>query len=82
MDVFLRPDLYSQAPATAREEPHAPVFTGSPGQVAEYLGPRMEQRTHTLALVTAELNHLARAGWATDSLTFVLSDETSVTVRP
>jgi len=42
----------------------------------------MEQRTHTLALVTAELKHLARSGWPTDSLTFVLNDETSVTVRP
>jgi hypothetical protein len=82
VDVFLRPDLYSLAPSTAREEPDAPVFSGTPRQVAEYLGPRMEQRTHTLALVTAELTHLARAGWPTDSLTFVLTDETSVTVRP
>jgi hypothetical protein len=82
MKVFLRPDLYSLAPPTARDEPHAPVFSGTPHQVAEYLGPRMEKRTHTLALVTAELTHLARAGWATDSLTFVLADETSVTVRP
>jgi hypothetical protein len=82
MDVFLRPDLYSQAPATAREEPDGPVFTGSARQVADFLGPRMEKRTHTLALVTAELAHLARAGWPTDSLTFVLADETSVTVRP
>jgi hypothetical protein len=82
MDVFLRPDLYSQAPPTARQEPGAPVFSGTPVQVAEYLGPRMEKRTHTLALVRAELMHLARAGWPTDSLTFVLSDETSVTVRP
>lgn len=82
MDVYLRPDLYSQAPPTARQEPEAPLFTGSPAQVAAFLGPRMEQRTHTLALVTAELTHLARAGWPTDSLTFVLADETSVTVRP
>jgi hypothetical protein len=82
MEVFLRPDLYSQAPPTARQEPDAPVFSGTPGQVAEFLGPRMEQRTHTLALVRAELDHLARAGWPTDSLTFVLADETSVTVRP
>jgi hypothetical protein len=50
--------------------------------VAAFLGQRMAQRTHTLALVTAELSHLARAGWATDSLTFVLTDDTSVTVRP
>ena len=82
MDVFLRPDLSSKAPETARQEPKPPVFSGSPGQVAEYLGPQMEQRTHTLALVVAELNHLARSGWQTDSLTFVLRDETSVTVRP
>jgi hypothetical protein len=82
MDVFPRPDLYSQAPPTARQEPTGPVFSGSPTQVAAFLGPRMEQRTHTLALVSAELTHLARDGWATDSLTFVLSDDTSVTVRP
>ena len=82
MDVYLRPDLHSKAPATAREEPYTPVFTGTPDQVAEFLGTRMEQRTHTIALVLGELTHLARAGWATDSLTFVLSDETSVTVRP
>ena len=60
--------------------PEGSVYT--PDQVAEFLGPRMEKRTHTIALVTAELTHLARAGWATDSLTFVLADETSVTVRP
>ena len=82
MEVFLRPDLFSKAPDTARQEPKPPVFTGTPMQVAQYLGPRMEQRTHTLALVTAELKHLDRAGWVTDSLTFVLTDETSVTVRP
>ena len=82
MEVFLRPDLFSKAPDTARQEPKPPVFSGSPIQVAEYLGPKMERRTHTLALVTAELKHLERAGWVTDSLTFVLTDETSVTVRP
>jgi hypothetical protein len=82
MHVFARPDLYSQAPPSARQERDAPVFTGTPDQVAAYLGARMEQRTHTLALVTAELTHLERAGWETDSLTFVLTDETSVTVRP
>jgi hypothetical protein len=82
MEVFPRLDLYSQAPPTARQEPTGPVFSGTPNQVAEFLGPRMEKRTHTIALVTAELTHLARAGWPTDSLTFVLSDETSVTVRP
>jgi hypothetical protein len=82
MDVFTRPDLYSQAPPTARQEPDGPVFSGSPNQVAAFLGPRMAKRTHTLALVTAELAHLARAGWPTDSLTFVLADDSSVTVRP
>ena len=82
MEVFTRPDLYSQAPPTARQEPARPVFSGTASQVAAFLGPRMAQRTHTLALVTAELAHLARAGGATDSLTFVLTDDTSVTVRP
>jgi hypothetical protein len=82
MDVYLRPDTHSKAPATAGEEPDAPVFSGSPIEVAAFLGPRMEQRTHTLSLVAAELKHLARAGWTTDHLTFVLVDDTSVTVRP
>jgi hypothetical protein len=82
MNVFSRPDLYSQAPPSARQEPDAPLFSGTPAQVAAFLGPRMERRTHTLALVSAELSHLERAGWETDSLTFVLTDETSVTVRP
>ena len=82
MEVFLRPDLYSQAPPTARQEPDEPIFRGTPAQVAAYLGQRMAQRSHTLALVTAELAHLAKSGWPTDSLTFVLADETSVTVRP
>jgi hypothetical protein len=82
MEVFARPDMYSQAPATARDEPDAPLFSGTPTEVADYLGPRMEKRTHTLALVRAELANLARAGWPTDSLTFVLADESTVTVRP
>jgi hypothetical protein len=54
MEVFLRPDLHSKAPATSREEPLDPVFCGSPTEVAAYLGPRMAQRTHTLTLVAAE----------------------------
>ena len=82
MRVFLRPDLHSQAPPTAGQERDEPIFTGSPEEVARYLGPRMAQRTHTLALVAGELKHLARSAWPTDSLTFVLTDETSVTVRP
>jgi hypothetical protein len=82
MDVYDRPDAYSQAPRTARQEPHAPVFSGTPAQVAAFVGHRMSTRTHTLALVEGELTHLARSGWPTDSLTFVLADETSVTVRP
>lgn len=82
MKVFARPDQHCQAPPSAREEPHGPVFSGDAAEVAAFLGPRMEKRTHTLALVAAELAHLARAGWPTDSLTFVLTDETSVTVRP
>jgi hypothetical protein len=82
MDVFTRPDLHSQAPPTAGQERDAPIFTGTPDEVARFLGPRMAQRTHTLALVAAELKHLARSAWSTDSLTFVLADDTSVTVRP
>jgi hypothetical protein len=82
MDVFARPDMHSQAPPTARQEPDPPLFSGSPAEVAEFLGPRMAQRTHTLALIAGELKHLARTAWPTDSLTFVLADETSVTVRP
>ena len=82
MDVFSRPDLHSQAPKTARLEPRPPVFTGTPAQVADFVGSRMSTRTHTLALVAGELSNLARAGWPTDSLTFVLADDSSVTVRP
>lgn len=82
MNVYARPDLHSLPPSSAREEPDAPVFSGSPTEVAAFLGPRMLQRTHTLKLVTAELTHLQRYGWTSDSLTFVLSDDTSVTVRP
>jgi hypothetical protein len=82
MDVFARPDIHSQAPPTARQEPDPPVFTGTPAEVADFLGPRLAQRTHTLALIAGELKHLARTAWASDSLTFVLADETSVTVRP
>jgi hypothetical protein len=82
MNVYTRPDLYSQAPRTALQEPQPPVFTGTPAQVADFVGSRMSTRTHTLALVAGELSHLAHAGWATDSLTFVLADDTSVTVRP
>jgi hypothetical protein len=82
MQVYLRPDMYCQAPPSARQEPDPPIFSGTPAQVAAYLSPRMEQRQHTLTLVAAELTHLSRAGWPTDSLTFVLTDESSVTVRP
>jgi hypothetical protein len=82
MDVFVRPDIHSQAPATARQEPDPPVFSGSAAEVTEFLGGRMEQRTHTLALVAGELKNLARSAWPTDSLTFVLTDDTSVTIRP
>jgi hypothetical protein len=82
MDVFTRPDMHSQAPPTARQEPLPPLFTGSPAEVADFLGPRMEHRTHTQALVAGELKHLAGSAWPTDSLTFVLADDTSVTVRP
>jgi len=82
MRVYARPDLHSQAPPTAGQERDEPIFTGTPEEVAGYLGPRMAQRTHTLALVSGELKHLARSAWPTDSLTFVLADETSVTVWP
>jgi hypothetical protein len=82
MDVYVRPDIHSQAPPTADQERDAPIFSGTPAEVAEFLGMRMEKRTHTLALVSAELKHLARTAWPTDSLTFVLADSTSVTVWP
>jgi hypothetical protein len=82
MDIYVRPDIHSQAPPTADQERNEPIFSGSPSEVAQFLGNRMEQRTHTLALVSAELKNLARTAWATDSLTFVLSDSTSVTVWP
>ena len=82
MRVYARPDLHSQAPPTAGQERDEPIFTGTPEEVAGFLGPRMAQRTHTLALVSGELKHLARSAWQTDSLTFVLEDDTTVTVWP
>jgi hypothetical protein len=83
MDVYARPDAHSQSPPSARQEPGDPIFTGTPAQVAAYLGERMQQRSsHTINLVAAELSHLERVGWENDSLTFVLLDDTSVTVRP
>ena len=82
MDVYTRPDIHSQAPPTARQEPQPPVFSGDAAEVAAFLSARIAQRTHTQALLAGELKHLAGTAWATDSLTFVLADETSVTVRP
>ena len=40
MRVYARPDLHSQAPPTAGQERDEPIFTGTPEEVAGFLGPR------------------------------------------
>jgi hypothetical protein len=82
MDVFARADAASKPPRMARDERSPPLFSGAPAQVAGYLARRMRPHPDTHALLTAELSHLAGAGLASDSLCFVLSDDTRVTVWP
>jgi hypothetical protein len=82
MDVYARADARSRPPLFLSDERAAPLFTGAPPQVAGYLASRMRPHPDTVALLTAELLHLAGAGMMTDSLCFVLADETRVTVWP
>jgi hypothetical protein len=82
VDVYARADAGSSPPLRAIDETAVPVFSGEPRQVAGYLVSRMRPHADTLALLTAELSHLAGEGTATDSLCFVLADHTRVTVWP
>jgi hypothetical protein len=82
MNVFAQASIFTPAPRFARDEPHAAVFTGNPAQVAEYLSSRLAARTHTMALVGAELRLMARDRTPNATLRFELADRTSVTVRP
>jgi hypothetical protein len=82
MDVYARADAGSRPPQLPSDETAAPLFTGAPPQVAGYLASRMRSHPDTVALLTAELSHLAGAGMTTDSLCFVLADDTRVTVWP
>jgi len=82
MDIYARADSGSRPPMLLSGETAAPLFTGGPSQVAGYLASRMRPHPDTIALLTAELSHLAGVGMTTDSLCFVLADETRVTVWP
>jgi tRNA (Thr-GGU) A37 N-methylase len=82
MEVFARADVGSRAPLWASDETAAAIFAGTPTQVAGYLATRMPTRPDAVALLTAELTHLASAGLVTDSLCLVLDDGRKVTIRP
>jgi hypothetical protein len=82
VDVFARADIGSQPPLRGEDEPAAPIFVGTPAQVANYLVAHMAPRPDTVALLTAELTHLASTGLATDSLCMVLGTSRKVTIRP
>ncbi|MEA2270963.1 MAG: hypothetical protein QOC64_3573 [Solirubrobacteraceae bacterium] len=82
MNVFAQNSIFTPAPRFARDEPNPAVFSGSPQQVAAYLSPRMVARTHTMALVSAELRTMARNQTPNANIRFELADSTSVTVRP
>jgi hypothetical protein len=82
VNLYALPNIHVRAPRLARNEPHAPVFTGSASEVAEYLAARLAKPTHTMALVAAELKVLARDGRVNDSMRLELADRTTLTIRP
>jgi hypothetical protein len=82
MNVYAQSSISAPTPRLLRDEPHPPVFTGTPAEVAAYLSPRLVTRTHTMALVSAELRVLNRDAVPNASLRFELADRTSVTIRP
>jgi hypothetical protein len=82
MEVFARADVGARPPRWADDEPAAAIFTGTPSHVAKYLAARMPKQPDRVALLTAELRHLASEGLATDSLCVVLSNGRKVTIRP
>jgi hypothetical protein len=81
MDIFARTDIGSRPPLWGCDEPAPAIFAGTPSQVANYLATRMPTHPDTVALVTAELTHLAGKGLASDSLCIPLSNSCKVTIR-
>jgi hypothetical protein len=81
MDIFARTDIGSRPPLRARDEPAPAIFAGTPTQVANYLAARMPTHPDTVALLTAELTHLAGEGLASDSLCIPLGNSRKVTIR-
>jgi hypothetical protein len=81
MDIFARASIGSRPPLWGRDELGAAIFAGTPSQVATYLAARMRKHPDTVALLTAELTHLAGEGLAGDSLCFALGDSRKVTIR-
>jgi hypothetical protein len=82
MNVFAQPSIYTPAPRFARDEPGPAVFTGDPAEVANFLASRLAQRTHTMALLAAELRVLNRDATPNSALRLELEDRSSVTIRP
>jgi hypothetical protein len=82
MNVYAQRSISTPTPRLLRDEQRPPVFSGTPAEVAAYLSPRLVTRTHTMALVSAELRRLDRDRVPNASLRFQLADRTSVTVRP
>jgi hypothetical protein len=82
MNVYALPSIDTAAPQFARNEPNPPVFSGSPAEVADYLTARLATRTHTMALIAAELRVMARDGMVNDAMRLQLADRTSLTIRP
>jgi hypothetical protein len=59
MEVFARADIGSRPPRWTHDEPAAAIFTGTPSHVANYLAAHMPKQPNRVALLTAELTHLA-----------------------
>ena len=82
MHIFARATNNARAPVSAHDEPADAIFAGTPSQVAFYLAAHMPKQPDTIALLTAELAHLAHRGLPSDSLSFALSQHRHVTIRP
>ncbi len=82
MHIFARATNNARAPTSADDEPAGAIFAGTPSQVAIYLAAHMPKQPDTIALLTAELAHLASRGRPGDSLSFALSQHRHVTIRP
>ena len=60
MHIFARATNNARAPISADDEPAGAIFAGTPSQVAIYLAAHMPKQPDTIALLTAELAHLAQ----------------------